>query len=73
MADFWDKEEFISSIKKNTKEEIQIKKVSKGSKEYIDIRIFWYDAKDDSFKPSSKGVTIPTDAFEEFKEIINKI
>ena len=73
MAAFWDKEELCGSIKKNSREEIQIKKVSKNDKEYIDIRVFWYDANDDSFKPSQKGLAIPAESFSELKEILNKI
>lgn len=73
MSDFWDKEEIIGKIVKNNREEIHIKKVSKNSRDYLDIRTFWYDANDDSFKPSQKGVAIPMDLVPELKEILNNV
>ena len=73
MADFWDKEELFGKNRKNNREEIQIKKVSKNDKEYIDIRVFWYDANEDSFKPSQKGLAVPVESFSELKEILDKI
>lgn len=73
MADFWDSEELIGKLSKNNREEIQIKKVEKKGKVYVDIRTFWHDGESDEFRPSQKGVTIPFESFEEFKDFINKI
>jgi phosphopantothenoylcysteine synthetase/decarboxylase len=73
MADFWDREELLGKIEKNNREEIQIKKVEKKGKEYIDIRVFWSDGTSDDFKPSQKGVAIPTEHLEELKDIIGSI
>jgi len=73
MASFWDKEELCGKIKKNNREEIQIKKVTKNEKEYIDIRVFWYDADDDSYKPSQKGLAVPVESFSELKQILESI
>ena len=73
MASFWDKEELIGKITKNNREEIHIKQVSKSSKEYVDIRVFWYDSTEDAFNPSQKGVAVPMDALAELKEILQKI
>ena len=41
MADFWDSEELLGKFVKNSREEIHIKKVTKNSKSYVDIRTFW--------------------------------
>ena len=73
MADFWDSEELVGKIEKNSREEIQIKKVSKNSKKYIDIRVFWFDSNTDEFRPSQKGVTIAQESFEQFKDIIKNL
>jgi uncharacterized protein YcfL len=73
MADFWDSEELVGKIVKNSREEIHIKKVKKNNKDYVDIRVFWYDSNGDEFRPSQKGVTVASESFEEFKEIINKV
>ncbi|HOV27230.1 MAG TPA: transcriptional coactivator p15/PC4 family protein [Pseudobacteroides sp.] len=73
MADFWDKEELIGKLSKNSREEIQIKVVEKNDKKYIDIRTFWFDSNADEFKPSQKGVAIPYDSLDELKNFINSI
>lgn len=73
MAAFWDSEELVGKITKNSREEIQIKKVQKSGRDYIDIRTFWYDSNSDDYKPSQKGVTVPYDAFEEFRDILSEI
>jgi len=73
MADFWDTEELIGKFVKNSREEIQIKKVTKNNKSYIDIRVFWYDSKSDDYKPSQKGVAIPLDFVGELKSLLDTI
>lgn len=73
MAGFWDNEELIGKIEKNNREEVQIKKVEKKGKKYIDIRVFWSDGESDEFKPSQKGVTIPYDSLNELKDLISSI
>lgn len=73
MADFWDKTELVGKLGKNSREEIQIKKVEKNGKHYVDIRVFWFDSSNDEFKPSGKGVAIAFENFNEFKELINSI
>jgi len=73
MADFWDYEELIGKIEKNSREEIQIKKVEKKGKKYVDMRVFWYDSNGDEFRPSQKGITIPYESFKTFKDIVERI
>lgn len=73
MADFWDSEELIGKVIKNSREEIYIKKVEKSGKKYVDIRTFWLDTASNEFKPSQKGITINNDSIEEFKTIINRL
>ncbi|MFZ5989138.1 MAG: PC4/YdbC family ssDNA-binding protein [Bacillota bacterium] len=73
MSDFWDSEELIGKIGKNSREEIQIKKVEKKGKKFIDIRVFWYDSSSDEFKPSQKGAAIPYESLKELKELIDSI
>jgi len=70
MADFWDTEELLGKFVKNTREEIHIKKVSKNTREYIDIRTFWFDSKSDEFRPSQKGVAIPLEFAGELKSVL---
>lgn len=73
MSDFWDSEEIIGKIGKNSREEIQIKKVEKKGKKFIDIRVFWFDSNADEYKPSQKGVAVSYESIDELKKIINEI
>ena len=73
MSDFWDNEELVGKIVKNSREEIHIKKVEKKGKKYIDVRVFWFDSNGDEFRPSQKGVTVAIESFPEFKKIIEEI
>ena len=73
MAGSWDNEELIGKIEKNNREEVQIKKVEKKGKKYIDIRVFWSDGESEEFKPSQKGVTIPYASLNELKDLISSI
>lgn len=73
MADFWDKEELVGKLAKNNREEIQIKKVEKKGKQYLDIRVFWFDSNEGDFKPSQKGLAIPAENYDEFMELIKQV
>jgi hypothetical protein len=73
LAEFWDKEELVGKLGKNSREEIQVKRVEKNGRKYIDIRVFWFDNNADEFKPSQKGVTVPCESFKEFKDILDLI
>lgn len=73
MSDFWDNEELVGKFEKNSREEIQIKKVEKKGKKYLDIRVFWFDGNSDEFRPSQKGVTIPYENLQQFKDFISSI
>jgi hypothetical protein len=72
MAGFWDSEELIGALTKNSREEIHIKKVTKNAREFIDIRTFWFDPGEDTFKPSQKGVAIPYEYKETLLEFLGK-
>ena len=73
MADFWDSEELLGKFVKNSREEIQVKKVTKNSKAYVDIRTFWFDSKSDEYRPSQKGVAIPMEFVGELLSILESV
>ncbi|NLU53466.1 MAG: transcriptional coactivator p15 [Clostridiaceae bacterium] len=73
MADFWDSEELLGKFVKNSREEIQVKKVTKNSKAYVDIRTFWFDSKSDEYRPSQKGVAIPMEFVGELLSILENV
>lgn len=66
---FWDSEEIIGDIPKNDKgDRIQIRKVTKGTGKYIDIRTYYRDDSD-QLQPG-KGISIPDDLADEVALII---
>lgn len=67
---FWDSEEVLAEVEKGD-ERIFVKRVSKGSRTYIDVRTFWLDD-DDEWKPSKKGIAIPIELAEEIAEAIHQ-
>ncbi len=73
MADFWDSEELLGKFVKNSREEIHIKKVTKNTKAYVDIRTFWFDSNSDEFRPSQKGVAIPLEFVGELRSVLDTI
>ncbi len=73
MADFWDSEELLGKFVKNSREEIHIKKVTKNSKSYVDIRTFWFDSNSDEFRPSQKGLAIPLEFVGELRSVLDTI
>lgn len=70
---FWDQEELLGKFVKNSREEIHIKRVSKNTRSYIDIRTFWFDSNNDEFRPSQKGVAIPVEFVGELKSILEGV
>lgn len=66
---FWDKEESLLVFDKNKKEKIEVKRCELKGKSFIDIRTL-YKNDDDEFVPSSKGVAIPADKFQEISDLV---
>ena len=67
---FWDREEVLDEVEKG-EERIFIKRVSKGSRTYIDVRTFWLDD-DDEWRPSKKGIAIPIELADRVAEAIQR-
>jgi hypothetical protein len=66
MAKFWDTEEVILEVGN-----IKVKKVTKGTTKYIDIRKYFQDATD-NWCPTSKGIAIPDDFVDEIADVMIK-
>lgn len=74
MAKFWDVEEVIQVITKNTLEDIVIKKCEKNNKVYVDLRIHKKnDPEDTTSSPTQKGVVIPADQIEVVSDTLYSI
>lgn len=54
---FWDSELQLAEFDKGS-EKILVKRVTKGSRSYIDVRTFWLDDNDE-WRPSKKGIAVP--------------
>lgn len=67
---FWDKEELIITVEKNKSENIDIKHCKKNDKKYIDVRISRVN-KENVYTPTSSGVAIPEDKWQEISQAIN--
>lgn len=67
---FWESEEVLGEVKKNSREKFVVTRVSNKGKFYRDIRIYYVAGEE--YKPSSKGIVIPEDKMEELLPIITK-
>ena len=56
---------------KNKRQKILIQNKEFKGRKYVDIRTYFLNNDDGEYKPSSKGITIPLDKFEEFKKIFD--
>jgi hypothetical protein len=68
LAEFWSKEKVIREVEINEKNKIIVKKVAKGSNEYVDVRK-WYLDKNGDWAPG-KGIAVPDDLVDEIADIM---
>lgn len=54
---FWDKDELVGTIQRNGREEIQVRRVAKDGREYVDVRTF-YPGHDGAMRPG-RGIALP--------------
>lgn len=59
----------LGEFEKNSKEVFRISISEFKGRNFLDIRV-WYRNADGEFAPGKKGVAIPADKFDEFKEIL---
>tara|TARA_Y100000310_G_C20128401_1_gene554707 strand:- start:54 stop:269 length:216 start_codon:yes stop_codon:yes gene_type:complete len=62
--------EIIGEIKKNSTEKIVISLNEYKGHKYIDVRIHYLNFKDDTYKPTKKGITISSDKVKPVMEMI---
>lgn len=66
----WDSQTLIKTIPHGNNTEIRIYRNTRGSKAYIDIRLYYRDEDSLSMRPSSKGINIPNDLVDEVATIL---
>lgn len=69
---FWDKQTTIGTVKKNKVENLIVSVCEIDNKKFIDIRTYRH-FKDDEYKATSKGITLPFNKKQELLDILNKI
>lgn len=73
MSHFWDEETDAVNLPKNALgDEIQVRKVTKRGRSYIDVRTWYVDRRDGKRKPG-KGITIAIDQLGEVLEAIDYV
>lgn len=66
-APFEAKELFSAgNFQKNPREQIHVKIMDYNGRAFLDIRTYWRSGEEGAWRPSSKGVTIPVDNFNDF-------
>lgn len=69
----FDREEEIGAVSKGNKQAIVIRHLIKGTQEYYDLRVFYWDKNQNSFRPTPKGVMMTLDQFREVVELVKNI
>lgn len=64
--------QLIADIQKNSKEIVRIDVSEFKEKEYINIRVWYYDF-DGTAKPTQKGIALEIGKYEELKKAIDKV
>ncbi len=66
-------EQLVAVINRSPTQQIQVRVNEFKGKRYIDLRTFYLDEKDESYKPTRKGVSIPVENFEDLKAALDKV
>lgn len=66
---FWDSEVILGEVGKNKNEKFVVKKVTKGGKEYKEIRVYYMSNSGD-YLPSKKGIVIPDSVCQEILDLV---
>jgi len=60
-------EQLVAVINRSPTQQIQIRVNEFKGKRYVDLRTFYLDDKDETYKPTRKGVSVPVENFEDLK------
>jgi hypothetical protein len=66
-------DDIIAVINRGQTQQIQLRVSEFKGKNYIDLRTYYFDEKDESFKPTRKGISIPVELYEDLKAAIAKV
>lgn len=65
----FDEEEELGAVPKG-KQAIVLRRLKKGSDLYYDLRVFYWDKNENTFKPTSKGVMMTAEQFLEVRKLM---
>jgi len=66
-------EQLVAVINRSPTQQIQIRVNEFKGKRYVDLRTFYLDDKDETYKPTRKGVSVPVENFEDLKAALAKV
>jgi hypothetical protein len=66
-------EDIIAVINRGQTQQIQLRVSEFKEKRYIDLRTYYFDEKDETFKPTRKGISVPVELYEDLKAAIAKV
>jgi hypothetical protein len=64
-----EKEVFVE-FEKNSRQKVKLSLSEFKGKKLVDLRIWYLDKEEDTYKPSKKGLSISIDKFDELKQSI---
>lgn len=62
-----DEQKVLASFPRNAEETLQVSLATFKGRTYVDIRLYYTDA-DGQLKPTKKGVTVPPDLWDQFRQ-----
>lgn len=62
----------IAIIEKNPIERIECRIENFRNKAYLHLRTYYLDEKDNTWKPTKKGISIPVEQFDDLKAMLEK-
>ena len=63
----------LTTLALNAREELRIERAERAGKRYIDIRVYASAAPDEAKWPTGKGVLIPEERFQAFRQAVASI
>lgn len=65
-------QEIFVEFEKNSRENVKISLSEFKGKKLVDLRIWYFDKGEDTYKPSKKGLSVSLEKFAELKDALNK-
>lgn len=67
-----EEERLIKAFERGAGQQLQVRLVTFRGREYLDLRNFYLD-ENDEWKPTRKGIAIPTELYEDLMTALNEV